>query len=118
MQSLQEKQKAKHIYWRQKMIKRKIKRIWRHFKYWLVRRLMPEGDSNFLVVPSRADIKLTELTAEKIITKDNYESFGDELIKAMLADSIAGNIKKHLHYEKSWDGEFCKCKGSIVLARK
>ena len=95
----------------------KIKRKIRHFKYWLVRKMFPEDDLGFLVVPGQVDVKLKQITATQVTTRSNHDFFGEELIKDMLLKDMHEAFKKSMEFEEHWYGDNCTSTGTVYIAK-
>ena len=86
-------------------MKRKIKKKLRHFKYWLTRKMYPDNELNFLVVPEQIDVQITEITARKTLNEVNYPWFGTEKIKEILLTEMIDSLKKYIEVSVEQDEE-------------
>ena len=99
-------------------MKRKIKRTWRHFKYWLVRKMFPDSELNFMVVPSHADIKLVEVMATDSVSGADYSTLDNDARKELLLNQMQSVLMKHMKYSDEWNGEQWIVKGALYIAKE
>ena len=98
--------------------RRWIRRRWRHMKYWLATKLVPEEELNFLGMYDARDIELLEVTARLTKTKPIRDFLGEELIKDMLIGDMHLSLKKHIDFVEVWDGETCLSKATLTLVKR
>ena len=101
-----------------KQMKQKIKRKWRHFKFWVVRRLFPSGELRFLENPMIVDISLKEIMASKAYASKDYDFIGERHIKEVLVNMMIQNLANRLDYEIERQGDYVLCKGVITVAER
>lgn len=93
-----------------------IKRKWRHFKYWLVRKLFPNDELNFLVIPGQLECNLRQITNTKTYSKTDWAFIGEDLIKARLVSEMYENLVNKLEYEETDENGYVTCSGTLTLA--
>lgn len=107
----------------------KIRRAWRHFKYWLLERFFGKVELRKLIDIDRLDfedaVKLTQINEEKWLTKDEMTWFeeiqGREYgLQYDLARQMAGTIASHVEVSKIYDldAEKYLCVGSITICER
>ena len=99
-------------------MKRKIKRYWRHFKYWLARKMFPDNEMNFLVVPGQADIQITEITARTVMDKHLHSLLHDYERRDKVLKQMHESLDKYMEYSELWKDDRCLCKGKIYIVRE
>ncbi len=99
-------------------MRRKIRRTWRHFKYWLASKLLPEEELSFLGMEDVRDLELVQVTARITKTKPIRDFLGTETIKDMLLGDMHINLKKHMDFTEVWDGETCMSKATVTLVKR
>ena len=110
------------------MIKYKVRRWWRHFKYGLLGLFFSKPQLRKLIDIDRLDfedaVKLTQINAEKWLTKEEHEYFGKKHLKYglqyALARQMAETIANHVDIMEVFDIDEDKylCIGSITLAER
>lgn len=110
-------------------MKYKIRRFWRHFKYWLLELFFDKPQLKRLIDIDRLDfedaVKLTRLNEEKWISKDEMEWFrADQTrkygLQYSLARQMADTLAKHIELTEVYDVDKDQyvCIGSVVVAER
>jgi len=96
----------------------KARRKWRHFKFWLARKMFPNGELRFLDNPLILDISLKQISSVKSYATQDYDFINDKHIKEVLVNNMLDNLVEHLDYEVDKNGSITVCKGFLTLAER
>ena len=96
----------------------KTRRKWRHFKFWIARKMFPNGELRFLDNPLILDISLKQISSSKAYATKEYEFINDKHIKEVLVTEMTQNLVNHLDYEVDNKGSITVCKGALTIAER
>lgn len=90
----------------------------RHFKFWLVEKMFPDGELKFLHDPWITDLRLSQIFAEHTYDQESYKFIGSQHAKEVLVTDMLQNLVNHLDYETIWEDDTVKCTGKLTIAQR